>query len=287
MSALGRRIARSRLAPIAAFPTRVRTVGRYDARVLRASARWLWHSREHTNFTYNLTTLNRDQLAWWISEIAEVPVQEVRGYMSELDADEAFAEHVAAATRVSDRRRLADPVPRPGRRVGWYALVRCLRPQHVVETGTDKGLGSCVLAAALLRNGKGQLTTVDVNPDAGFLIKPPYSNVTDLRVDESITVLREVAVPVGLFLQDSWSTFEHERNELEAMAPHLEQRAVVLNGRTGTRSLAEWAERTGRRYLYFHAQPDDHWYPGDGIGAAWFARSASERGEVGSEAAPG
>ena len=38
-----------------------------------------------------------------------------------------------------------------GRRLGWYALVRALKPRTVVETGADKGLGSCVLAALRLR----------------------------------------------------------------------------------------------------------------------------------------
>jgi hypothetical protein len=60
MSTLGRRISRSRLAPIAALPLRVRAVGLYDAHVLGQSVRWLLHSREHTNFTYDLTLLNRE-----------------------------------------------------------------------------------------------------------------------------------------------------------------------------------------------------------------------------------
>jgi hypothetical protein len=271
MSALGRRIARSRLAPIAALPLRVRTVGRYDAHVFGQSVRWLLQSREHTNLTYDLTLLNREHLAWWIADITGLPVVQVRGYMSELDADEVFVEHIAAATRYSDRRGIADAFPRPGRRLGWYALIRCLRPEHVVETGTDKGLGSCVVAAALLRNGNGRLTTVDLNPDAGFLIRPPYSDVIELHIGESLDVLRELSSPVGIFFQDSFSTFEHELSELEAVTPHLEDRALVLNGRRGTYSLARWAERTDRRFLYFHAQPKDHWYPGDGIGAAWRA----------------
>ena len=34
----------------------------------------------------------------------------------------------------------------------------------------------------------------------------------------------------------------------------------------------DWAERTGRHYPFFKEQPLDHWWPGDGIGAAWTAR---------------
>jgi hypothetical protein len=49
--------------------------------------------------------------------------------------------------------------------------------------------------SALLRNGKGRLTTVDVNPDAGFLIRPPYSDVIELHIGESLDILRELSSP--------------------------------------------------------------------------------------------
>ena len=33
--------------------------------------------------------------------------------------------------------------------------------------------------------------------------------------------------------------------------------------------LLEFAEKTGRAFLYFQDAPKDHWWPGDGIGAAF------------------
>jgi hypothetical protein len=269
MSALRRRIAQSRLAPIATLPSRLRTVARHDGHSLGRSISWLLRSREYTNFTYDLTPINREHLAWWCATVAGIPVAEARGYMSELDTDEEFKENIASATRHSGYRGVADQVARPGSRLGWYVLIRCLRPSCVVETGTDKGLGSCVAAAALLRNGQGRLTTIDVNPDAGYLLCPPYADVTELCIGDSLEVLRTLSGPVGLFIQSSFGSFAHELSELEAVAPNLEDRAVVLSARAGSVSLPRWAERTDRRYLYFHARPKDHWYPGDGLGAAW------------------
>ena len=34
-------------------------------------------------------------------------------------------------------------------------------------------------------------------------------------------------------------------------------------------SLRDFADRIGRGFLYFQDQPRDHWWPGDGIGAAF------------------
>src|SRR5690606_28957548 len=121
-------------------------------------------SREHTNYTYDLSDLNRTYLAWFVANVAGIDVAEARGYLDEVFEDRELARHVIDATMASARRGLADPVARIGRRAGWYALVRATRPRHIVETGTDKGLGAVVLAAALLRNGTGRLTTIDINP---------------------------------------------------------------------------------------------------------------------------
>ena len=37
--------------------------------MLAASARWLVTSREHHNYTYDLTALNRDHLAWFVAAV--------------------------------------------------------------------------------------------------------------------------------------------------------------------------------------------------------------------------
>jgi Methyltransferase domain len=277
--AFRRRLARSSAAPIAALPVRLRDVVVHDARVLRTSASWLVTSREHTNYTYELTARNRTHLAWFVAAVSGAPVAEVRGYLGELDADVELREHVRRLTAASARRGLADPAARFGRRAGWYALVRALRPQHVVETGTDKGLGSCVLAAALLRNGTGRLTTIDINAAAGYLVSAPYDEVVDAVVGDSLAVLTELDRPVDLFLHDSDHTEAYETAELAAVAPRLNPGAYVLSDNAElTDALARWAEQTGRQFLFFDERPEGHWHPGGGIGIALPAvRAGAER----------
>jgi predicted O-methyltransferase YrrM len=267
---LRRRLARGRAARLAALPVRVAAVAAHNGRTLGTSARWLATSREHTNFTYDLTALNEGYLAWFVSAVAGVPVGEARGYLAELAGDTGLREHLTAGTRASARRGLADTEVRYGRRAGWYALVRACRPAHVVETGTDKGLGSCVLAAALLRNGAGRLTTVDINPEAGYLVSGAYAGVVDRVTGDSLAGLAGLDREVDLFLHDSDHAAAYEAAELAAVAPHLSDRALVLsdNGEV-TDELARWAEATGRRFLYFDERPARHWWPGGGIAAAY------------------
>jgi predicted O-methyltransferase YrrM len=271
---LRRTLARSRLAPLAAFPKRALRVARHDARVVGASVRWLFTSREHHNYTYELTALNRGHLAWFVAQVCGVPVGQVRGWFSELDTDAALREHIAAATAAAPRRGLADRQARYGRRMGWYAMVRAHRPAQVVETGVDKGLGTCVLAAALLRNAAegypGRVSALDINPEAGYLAAAPWSSVVDLVIGDSVASIGALTAPVDLFLHDSDHSVAHERAEFAAVEPKLAPGALLLTDNvTTTNVLARHAEQTGRRFLAFTERPARHWFPGDGIGAAW------------------
>lgn len=273
---LRRAVSRTRLASLAAFPIRLAKVARHDAKLVRTSARWLFTSREHHNFTYDLTPRNREHMAWFVSAVCDVPVGDVRGWFDELDADRALREHIESATAASARRGLADATPRYARRLGWYAMIRALKPQHVVETGVDKGLGSCVIAAALLRNGSGRVTSLDINPEAGYLTKAePWSEVIDLVIGDSLASMAKLDRPVDLFLHDSDHHSKHERREFLTIEAHLAPGALLLTDNvTVTDILMRHAETTGRRFLAFREQPLRHWYPGDGIGAAWRPETA-------------
>ena len=167
-----------------------------------------------------------------------------RRFIAEINDDGDLRAHVREATARSDRRGLADATVRLGRRVGWYALVRSLRPAHVIETGTDKGLGSVVLAAALLKNGHGRLTTIDLNPDSGYLIAGRYADVVDRVVGDSVEMLGASQDPVDVFLHDSLHTLEYETAELQAVRSRLTPEAVVLSDNAHmTDALSSWAER--------------------------------------------
>ncbi|MDT0530481.1 class I SAM-dependent methyltransferase [Micromonospora sp. DSM 115977] len=272
---LRRAIARTPLAPVAAFPKRLARVVRHDAKVLRTSARWLVTSREHHNYTYELTKLSRHHLAWFVSVVCDVPVKQVRAYFTEIESDDVLRRHIESATAGAARRGLADRQVRYARRIGWYAIVRATKPTHVVETGVDKGLGSCVLAAALLRNAAdgqpGRVTSLDINPEAGYLARTaPWSEVVDLVIGDSIASIAALDRPVDLFLHDSDHSRAHEKREFEAVEGRLAPGAILLTDNvTATNVLAEHAERTGRRFLAYRETPANHWYPGDGIGIAW------------------
>lgn len=70
------------------------------------------------------------------------------------------------------------------RRLGWYAFARALKPEAIVETGVEKGLGACVLTKALTENAKeghpGRYFGTDIDTNAGYLFRPPNTDVGEI-----------------------------------------------------------------------------------------------------------
>ena len=75
---------------------------------------------------------------------------------------------------------------------------------------------------------------------------------------------------MDIFLHDSDHRPEYEWAEFLAIEPRLHPASIVLSDNSQqSPKMREFAARIGRSYLYFQDQPTRHWWPGDGIGAAF------------------
>ena len=234
---------------------------------------WLLMSNEHTNYTYRLTELNIRHLSRFISVALNVDHRRVNEYLDEIIKDSDLKEHIADRVAAGNRRFETDPEARYGRRIGWYAIVRILKPEVVIESGIDKGLGSCVLAAALLRNQKegfpGKLYAIDVDPSAGWLIAQPYSQAIKIVIDDSHVALSRFDMAIDVFIHDSFHDYIHERQEYSLISNKLAHGAVVVsdNAHAGT-ALMDFAEEEAFDFHFWAEEPMEHFYPGGGIGLA-------------------
>ena len=235
---------------------------------------WLWSSRETTNFTYDLTDANKKDLARFVARVTGIPTETAESYISELETDAALMDHIRRETGNSPKRLTSDDIARYGRRLGWYACARALKPKTIVETGVDKGLGACVLAAALRRNAKekqdGTYFGTDIDPGSGFLFTEPYSRFGKILIGDSVTNLKGLEGPIDFVICDSDHDPDYETREFDTFTDKLSEGAIIFSDNAhATDALERFATRTGRKYLFFREQPKDHWYPGAGIGAAF------------------
>ncbi len=110
----------------------------------------------------------------------------------------------------------------------------------------------------------------DLNPAAGGLFQPPYTEHGQILYGDSIEALRSLEGPIDLFVNDRDHSPDYEAGEYLAIADKLSSRAVILGDNAHcTDALHAFALKTGRSFLFFQERPQDHWYPGAGIGAAF------------------
>ena len=262
------RILQSKALPLLVFPYRCRLIVRHLARNFKESIPWLFRSKEFANFTYDLTAANKEYLAWFVADICGVPASEIRDYFNELENDSQLDAYIKTGLANHRRGNEIDRQAFFGRRLGWYAIVRATKPLVVVETGTEKGLGSLVLAEALLKNGSGRLITIDMEPSSGLLIGAEYGGVIERVISDSLLAISKID-QIDLFIHDSDHSAEHEAQEFEILRSHLTADAIVLSDNShATTELANWSLQNGRRFMYFAEEPLNHWYPGAGIGVS-------------------
>jgi hypothetical protein len=260
------------LGPAVRMTRRLRVGLAYVGKPGRLFVTWVLSGTEEANFTYDLTQRNRQHLAAFVAQVTGIDLERAVDLIHELEQDAAFQAHVGSALPADGGSRAARA--RPGRRLGWYAIARALHPALVVETGVDQGLGACVLAAALLRNREeshpGGYLGTDIDPAAGRLFSGPYAATGRILYGDSLESLGKLTEPIDLFINDSDHSAEYEACEYDAVEHLLSERAVVLaDNAQATDELLKFARRTGRQFLFFREQPEGHWYPGAGIGAAF------------------
>jgi predicted O-methyltransferase YrrM len=257
-----------------AFYRRARVALSYQWPKLRVIGPWLMRSREDTNFTYEISPRNLLHLAHMLSVVLARPAAPMRAYLDEALNDRELADHVIESVRTSPASNRSDETCHFGRRLGWYATVRSVKPKVVVETGVDKGLGAVLLCAALRRNASegepGRYYGTDINPQAGYLLGGAYAAFGTILYGDSVVSLRGGREAIDVFISDSDHASDYEYQEYLAVRDRLSERAVVLaDGAHSSDALMRFADETGRDFLFFREEPVGHWYPGAGIGFAY------------------
>lgn len=272
---LVKQLARNPLFPLINLPRRAAlTFPGYVWPLQRRWLGWLFASREDTNFTYDLTPVCLRNLAHGLATVLDRPPGEIAAYFEELRADEPLARWIRERSAQGARRYRSDLEARFGRRLAWYAAVRARKPAVVVETGVDKGLGSVVLCAALLRNAAegapGRYFGTDINPEAGELLGGEYASVGRILLGDSLESLSSLPLAIDLFINDSDHSASYEAAEYEMVAPKMSQAGMILGDNAHvTTKLSEFAEKNGYRFVFLNEQPAGHFHPGCGVGIAW------------------
>lgn len=214
--------------------------------------------------------------------------------IEERDADVAWVERLSgsdpsrsedALREAARQRRLFSHLARQHRSEGrdsyveiaapleLHAMVRLLRPEHVVEVGVSSGVSSAYLLNALARNGTGLLHSVDLprrparrtrpdhapraswtlpaGRDSGWAVPHALRVRWDLRLGDKsyvLPMLAEQLPSIDLLVYDVPHEDTATRREFRLLSPKLRPGGVVIvdHGSGGglCPALAGWAEES-------------------------------------------
>ena len=149
----------------------------------------------------------------------------------------------------------------------YYALVRLMQPDLVVETGVCEGFSSRFLLLAMERNGRGFLHSIDL-PNGDFELGPGMGRQTNILsggrqtgwqvptslraswklhlgdAKELLPKLLQTLGTVDIFIHDSLHSYDHMLFEYVTAWPHLREGGILLSDdRDWNRAFPEFALR--------------------------------------------
>lgn len=233
---------------------------------------WAKKKTEFSNYYYDLDEKNQSDLASLISFVTQSPIEQVESYFKELKYDKQLEKHILNFWKNDSN--MVDAKAAYGRRIGWYAFIRILKPKVVLETGVHHGVGGCIIASALLKNlaegYNGKYFGTEINSNVGKLFSEPYAKVGKIIYGDSIESIKNLNETINIFINDSDHSSIYELNEYKAALPILDKCALILGDNSHvTDSLKEFSRIHNRNYIFFKEIPKDHWYPGAGIGVSF------------------
>jgi predicted O-methyltransferase YrrM len=239
---------------------------------------WSTQKTETSNFYYDLTERNLDELANFVATITGIPLDKIQSYIEEIKSDTQLHQHIRSSLLSDDSMKHSQL--QLGRRIGWYAFARATKPKLVVETGVHQGIGAVTLIRALeknaLENFPGRYVGTDIDPLAGGLVNGEFLLTGHVAYGDSIETLAGLDEEIDLFINDSDHSSEYEYREYETVVSKLNSKAIILGDNShSTDSLMRFSSENQRSFLLFRETPKNHWYPGAGIGCSFIKLGVS------------
>ncbi len=233
--------------------------------------KWIWEDSAISNHYYKISNLNKIHLSHLIADITEQDLENISRYLDEIENDLDLRSQIQFAMYGENSGKTQIEF---GRRIGWYAIIRATKPKLVVETGVHHGLGACVIAKALKENQSegfpGRYLGTDIDTSAGKMFTDKFQGHGEIKFGDSIETLKKLKEKIGIFINDSDHSKEYEYREYQTIENLIDEETIILGDNSHiSDSLSKFSKEKGRNFIFFAEKPENHWYPGAGIGISF------------------
>jgi predicted O-methyltransferase YrrM len=178
-------------------------------------------------------------------------LSEINGYVSEITTNRCFYDQLNGNRN--------SPGGQARRHEDWgisdtlgtvlYSLCRLQKPGILVETGVCGGVSSSYILCALAENRSGELYSIDLEPQSGWLI-PSYLksrwHFIPGSASQELAPLLDKTGTIDLFLHDSEHTYRNMLWEFQTAWLHLKTGGLLLSHNIDyNKAFPDFCRRTG------------------------------------------
>lgn len=174
-----------------------------------------------------------------ISRAIGIDHKELLKYHEEFKTDLRF--HHAIEKKLQSTSERPNKIPEYGWREFLFIVVRAVKPNIMIETGSFDGLSTAVILLAMAKNDKGTLFTIDlpnprlptdINAEPAWVVPDYLRDRLQLKKGPVLQYLEPVIKQVGevdMFYHDSWHTYENMMFEYQTVWAALRPGGLLMS----------------------------------------------------------
>jgi hypothetical protein len=156
-----------------------------------------------------------------------------------------------------------------GRRIIWYVLARIIKPNLIIESGIDKGLGTGLLTYSCYKNNKTNKKKfnyigIDIKKNCNIFCNKNnllYKN-SNIYYSDSLKIIKNLkSKDKIIYISDAKHNYNFEMKEFKLIKKKLSEGSLIISD-TSSGSLRNFSEKNSKNIISFHEEPFDHWYNG-------------------------
>ena len=156
-----------------------------------------------------------------------------------------------------------------GRRMAWYILARTVKPNLVIESGVDKGLGSGLLCYAQFKNNlelnkNFKYIGIDIvkKNESYFNFHNDTFNNFEFFFENSINFLEKFNLEDKiLYISDAEHNYDFEIKEYNLITKYFKKGSLIISD-NNSGSLKDFSKKHNKKLIQFEEKSKNFWYKG-------------------------
>ena len=253
------------------FISKINVYLKYKKKSIPLAFHWFFFGQDISNFTYEIENYN--ELIHTCHTITSVPFEELQKILEEINFNnEEFKKFFS-----EDFYKKYEKKNIFGRRLVWYILVRALKPELVIESGIDRGLGSCLLIYAQYKNScetKENFeyigTDIVKKNQFCFNLKNNKFNKFKFIFDDTLNFLSTFNDKKKIiYISDAEHNFDFELKEFNEIKKNLATNSLLISD-NNSGSLSQFSITNKKKLTYFNEKSKNFWYKGAVTSVSYF-----------------